>query len=353
MRAAVYHGPRDVRIEDVPEPGEPGPGELLLEVTRAAICGTDSAEYAHGPHLIPLKQQHPGSGHVGPLVLGHEFTGRVIAVGPGAEGLAVGQRLVPGAGVWCGTCRWCAAGRTNLCARYYTLGLQRDGGLAELALAPARICHAVPDGCPDDAAAMGQPLAVALHAVRRGKVGEDESVAVLGVGGIGAFIVAAAKARGASPLIAVDVKGERLETARRLGADHVVDARSGGAARTIAELTGGDGADVVVEASGVKDAAATAAAAVRRGGRVVLVGLPAGPQRLNLSELTLREVNLTTTVAHVCDIDLPEAIEILASTPLASTVLDRIIPLDALVEEGLVALADGSASGKILVDPAA
>ncbi len=349
----MYHGARDVRIEDVPEPGEPGPGELLLEVTRAAICGTDSAEYARGPHLIPLRMRHPGSGHVGPLVLGHEFTGKVLAVGKGVGQFAVGDRVVPGAGVWCGECRWCKTGRTNLCARYYTLGLQRDGGLAELALAPAVICYPVPDPCPDDAAAMSQPLAVALHAARRGEIAAGESVSVFGVGGIGAFIVAAAKARGARPLIAVDVKEERLETARRLGADHVVDARSGDAARTIAELTGGNGADVAVEASGVKGTAASAASAVRRGGRVVLLGLPTGPQSLDLAEITLREVTLATTVAHVCDVDLPEAIGILASTSLASAVVDRVIPLEELVEGGLVALAEGSANGKILVDPAA
>jgi (R,R)-butanediol dehydrogenase/meso-butanediol dehydrogenase/diacetyl reductase len=337
----------------VPEPGEPGPGEVLLEVTRAAICGTDSAEYTHGPHLIPLRTPHQGSGHVGPLILGHEFTGKVLAVGEGVKGFAAGDRVVPGAGVSCGECPWCEAGRTNLCARYYTLGLQGDGGLAELALAPAGICYPVPSSCPDDAAAMSQPLAVALHAARRGEVAAGHSVAVLGVGGIGAFIVAAAKARGARPLIAVDVKEERLETARGLGADHVVDARSGGAARSVIELTGGDGADVVVEASGAKDAAASAGAAVRRGGRVVLVGLPTANQSLNLGELILREVTLTATVAHVCDVDLPEAIGILASTALASTVVDRVIPLDTLVEEGLAALADGSANGKILVDPTA
>src|SRR5262249_15104996 len=158
--------------------------------------------------------------------LGHEFTGTVVAAGSEVDGIATGARVVAGAGMWCGECPACCAGRTNLCRSYYTLGLQADGGLAEYVLAPSKMCELVPDGCSDDAAALAQPLAVALHAARRGGIAAGDPAVVIGVGGIGAFLVAAAKARGAAPLIAADVRDRRLETARRLGADVVVDARS-------------------------------------------------------------------------------------------------------------------------------
>src|ERR1700760_312315 len=98
MRAAVYHGAGDVRIEAVAGPGAPAPGRVLIAPSMAAICGTDASEYAHGPHMIPLHERHPGSGHVGPLVLGHEFVGRVEAVGDGVESVAGGDRVVSGAG---------------------------------------------------------------------------------------------------------------------------------------------------------------------------------------------------------------------------------------------------------------
>ena len=137
MRAAVYHGPGDVRVEPVDEPGEPGEGELVLEVLRAAICGTDAGEWADGPNLISLDRPHPGSGHSGPVVMGHEFVGRVAAVGDGVEGLEVGDRVVSGAGVSCGRCPWCLSGRTNICAGYYTIGFHADGGLAEAVRTPA------------------------------------------------------------------------------------------------------------------------------------------------------------------------------------------------------------------------
>src|SRR6185312_14568041 len=156
-------------------------------VSKAALCGTDSAEWAHGPLLA-----RP------PVVLGHEFTGEVVAAGPEVSGFPAGTRVVSGAGISCGRCEWCAAGRTNLCAAYQTLGLHRDGGLAELVLSPAAICRSVPDGLDDTAAAMAQPLAVALHAVRRGRVAAGRGCVVLGAGGIGALAVAGAAARGAS-----------------------------------------------------------------------------------------------------------------------------------------------------------
>lgn len=350
MRAAVYHGRRDVRVEEVAEPGAPDPAEVLLSVSRAAICGTDAGEWQHGPQMIPLERSHPASGHRGPLVLGHEFTGTVVELGSEVEGLAVGDRVVSGAGVSCGECRWCRSGRTNLCARYFTLGLSVDGGLAQQVRTPASICRPVPAAVGDEEAAIAQPLAVAIHALNRGGVESGMSLAVIGVGGIGGLIVGAAAARDPGSLIAVDIDPVRLETARALGADHLIDASEGDAADRIVELTAGDGADAVIEAAGVSDGPTVAVHAARRGGRVVIVGLQPKPPEVDLFDAALREVELITTVAHVCDSDLPEALAVLAGTDLAPTVTEGTIPLDALVEEGLVPLAEGRARGKIVVD---
>jgi threonine dehydrogenase-like Zn-dependent dehydrogenase len=339
MKAAVFHGAGDIRIEDVAEPANPVDGDVLIEVSRAAICGTDSSEWLHGPLLA-----RP------PVILGHEFTGRVVAIGPDANGLAVGDRVVSGAGVSCGVCEWCRAGRTNLCAHYRTLGLHVDGGLAELVSTPASICRKVPDGLPDDAAALAQPLAVALHAVRRAGVAPGESCAVIGVGGIGAFIVAAAASRGTHPLIAVDLAHDRLATARRLGADVVIDAGEVDLTQAIVQATGGDGAHVVIEASGAPHAPAAGLAAARRGGRVLLVGLQSAPRELDLLAFAVREVDVLTTLAHVCDVDLPEALALLNDQEIAPAVLDRVIGLDELVDDGVRRLAEGRARGKIVVD---
>ena len=351
MRAAVFHGPGDVRIESMADPAAPNPAELVVEVIRASICGTDASEYAHGPHMIPLHERHPGSGHVGPTVLGHEFVGRVISVGDRVQGFSVGQRVVPGAGVSCGECGWCRAGRTNLCARYYTLGLSANGGLAEAASTPAGICCAVPEECSDDAAAMAQPLAVALHAIKRGRVEPTETLVVIGVGGIGALIVAGAAGRGLKEIIAVDVDERRLVNARELGAADTINPRGQDAVDAVRNLTSGDGAHVVIEASGARAAPGDAVQMVQRGGRVVILGLQADRVELDLFDVALREIEITSAVAHVCAEDLPEALDILARTDIAEKIVDGVIPLERLVEDGLVPLAERRAAGKILVDP--
>ncbi|HET9894145.1 MAG TPA: alcohol dehydrogenase catalytic domain-containing protein [Streptosporangiaceae bacterium] len=337
MRAAVFRAPGDVRIESVPEPPEPGDGEVLIEVSKAAICGTDSAEWAHGPLLA-----RP------PVVLGHEFTGRVAA--SGADEFAPGTRVVSGAGISCGRCDWCATGRTNLCAEYRTLGLHADGGLAEYVLSPAAICRAVPDELDDIGAAMAQPFAVALHAARRGRVGPGRSCAVIGAGGIGAFVVAAAAALGAAPVIAADVSATRLETAARLGATLLADAASEDVAARVLAETGGHGADVVIEASGAADSQAVALRAVRRGGDVVIVGLQARPVPVDLFAVSTREIDVHGTLAHVCGEDLGEALAVLATSRIAPVVLGGVIPLDDLVAGGLRPLAERAAGGKIVVD---
>jgi (R,R)-butanediol dehydrogenase/meso-butanediol dehydrogenase/diacetyl reductase len=341
VKAAVFHGPRDVRIEDVAEPEAPADGDVVLEVLRAAICGTDASEWDHGPVLC-----RPG------VVLGHEFVGRVTAVGSGVSDLQVGDRVVSGAGISCGRCAWCLAGRTNLCAEYRTLGLQVDGGLAEYVASPSSICRPVPDACNDDGAAMAQPLAVALHALSRVGLAADENVAVIGVGGIGSFIVAGAAHRvTGGRVVAIDVDAGRLATASALGASEAVDAMGREPAELLLELSDGVGFDVVIEATGTPHAPAAAIAGARRGGRVLLVGLHGAPRELALTPMILREVDVFTTVAHVCDSDIPAALELLATTDVAAITLGPRIALAELVEQGLRPLAERRATGKIVVAP--
>jgi threonine dehydrogenase-like Zn-dependent dehydrogenase len=351
MRAAVYHGPGDVRIEQRPRPGAPGPGELLLDVLRVALCGSDAAEWDHGPVLVPLHERHHGSGHVGAVVLGHEFIGRVAAVGDGVAGFAPGDRVVSGAGVSCGECARCLEGRTNLCAHYYTLGFHIDGGLAAQVRAPASTCFAVPAASSDDAAALAQPVAVALHALNRGQLRAGDTLVVHGAGGIGAFAIAGAAHRGVSRIIAVDVDDHRLETARALGAVDTVDARTEDVREAVLRLTGGAGADVVLETSGVAHAPGLAIALSRTGGTVVIVGLQPRPVPLNLLDVALREVDVHSTLAHVCATDIPEALQVLASGSVAAQVIDGVIGLDQIVEGGLRQLTERRVAGKVLVDP--
>jgi (R,R)-butanediol dehydrogenase / meso-butanediol dehydrogenase / diacetyl reductase len=349
MKAAVYHGRGDVRIEHVEDPGAPGADAVLLDVSRASICGTDLGEFIHGPKMVPLHEPHPASGHVGPLILGHELTGRIAAVGSAVSGLEVGDRVVPGAGSWCGECSRCREGRVNLCEKYFVYGLHAAGGLADRVALPANMCHSLPAGCTDEAAALAQPLAIALHAIRRSGAERGGTLAVVGVGGIGSLLIAAARTLQPAPLIAIDVDSARLEHAMSLGAEVLLQPGRDDVSAAVRRCSGGGGADVVIEASGTRGGLGLALAAVRNGGRVHLVGLPAEPSTLDLHACVVHEIDFSSSNGHVCGTDIPEALELLAGGQLGPLVTDRLIELDRLVPDGLEPMARGDTHGKVVV----
>jgi (R,R)-butanediol dehydrogenase/meso-butanediol dehydrogenase/diacetyl reductase len=347
MRAAVYHGAHDVRIEELPRP-RPAAGEVLLRVLRSGMCGTDATEWKAGPRTFPVTYEHPVTGHHGPMVPGHEFIGEVVEPGAGAATPA-GTVVATGAGVSCGQCDRCRQRRTNLCRSYYTLGLNTAGGMAEFVAVPESTLMAVPAGLSVDAAALAQPLAVGLHAARRSGAGDGDRVVLIGAGAIGTFVLTGLRHLADVDLTVLDFPGPRLERAARLGATRIVAAGPGVADRT-REVVGGPGADVVIEASGAPGQLDTAIGLTRPGGTVLQVGIPAGAQEIDVHTLVFREIGIRTTLAHVCGEDLAPALEILAGTPLARELLEGVHPLGALADQ-LERLASGRLDGKVLFDP--
>lgn len=352
MRAAVYHGTRDIRVEDVDIP-RPGPGELLLEVHAAGVCGTDASEWDHGPMMFPLSNPNEWSGHGGPIIPGHEFGGRVAGRGPGVQGFPEGTLVASGAGVSCGSCNSCREGITNFCDRYFTLGLQRHGALAEYVTAPAGICLDVGSlGLDDDRAALVQPMSIGLHSYRQGDAVPGDPVVVIGVGGVGAFLVYAAATSGAE-VLAVDLDPGRLAVAGSLGADAMLAVqRDEPLGPRIVEALGGP-ATVVYEVTGVPQVLAAALEVVAPRGRVVAVGLGTMPVPIDVRSLTLRELRLVGTSAHVFDLDFADAAHLVASRSGGwSDVAPVALPLESVVEEGLEPMARGKPTRiKTLVDP--
>ncbi len=350
MRAAVYHGPRDIRIERVPRP-RPAAGEVLLRVHANGICGTDASEFT-GAQMYPLHARHGLTGHVGPLIPGHEFAGRIAEIGDGVEGFREGDAIVTGAALWCGVCVQCRAGRTSICALYATVGLHRDGGLAEFVRVPAPIVfRAEPFGLGEDVAVLTQPMAIAVHALRRGRPQIGENVLVIGVGGIGAFLTFALAQHGAR-VAAADVSAERLTVARGLGAVETV--RAGDApALTSALRELGFVPTLVFEVSGSEAGIAGAIAAVDAGGRLVEVAIAKHPVPIDARRITTKELEIIGTNALIGREDVPEAARLLAVDPgVWQAVAPIAIPLDRIVEDGLVPMLEGRAPQiKLLVDP--
>jgi (R,R)-butanediol dehydrogenase/meso-butanediol dehydrogenase/diacetyl reductase len=347
VRAAVFHGPHDVRIEDVPQP-RPAAGEVLVRVLRSGMCGTDATEWKAGPKTFPLVRPHPVTGHSGPMVFGHEFIGEVVEHGDGAT-FPLGAVVASGAGVSCGTCDRCQQGRTNLCRSYYTLGLNTAGGMAEFVAVPESTLVPVPEGLSLDAAGLAQPVAVGLHGARRAGARDGDRVVLIGAGAIGTFLLTGLRSLADVDLTVVDFAGPRLDRAGRLGADRVVEAGPE-VADHVRDVVGSPGADVVIEASGAPGQLAAALTMVRPGGTVLQVGLPAGPQEIDVWSAVMREVTVQTTLAHVCGADLAPALDILGSTRLAPELLEGVFPLGRLAEQ-LDRLASGQLEGKILFDP--
>jgi (R,R)-butanediol dehydrogenase/meso-butanediol dehydrogenase/diacetyl reductase len=351
MRAAVYYGTEDLRVEDVPDPA-PRPGELLLEIHATGICGTDAAEYRFGPFQYPLRQRHPVTRHVGPLIPGHEVAGRVVAVGTGVSGFREGDVVASGGGISCGTCAQCARGKTNLCERYATVGLQRNGGLAQFCSVPAATCFSVePFGLPEDTAPLAQPMSIAVHSMRQGNPEAGQWALVIGAGGIGAFLIYALAELGAQVAV-VDLQAERLATAKALGAADTIQPDG---TTPLAELLRERRISplVVYEVTGARSALDDAFASVRNGGRIVAIGLHDEPRAIDFRSLTLREIVVSGTMAHVCGADMPESLRLLGSRAEGwADVAPIALPLDRLVADGLMPMVEGRASQvKTLVDP--
>lgn len=348
MIAAVYHASGDVRVENLDIPTA-GPGEVLLKVLRSGICGTDASEYKSGPKIFPTQAKHPNSGHFGPMVIGHEFIGEIIGEVDASTGFRTGDIVASGAGISCGECKRCRQGRTNLCDRYVTLGLNRNGGLAEYVAAPVSTLVKVPEGISPEAAGIAQPLAVGLHAARRSGVADGDNVLLIGSGAIGTFVLAGLKHLFKANVTVLDFGGARLERAARLGADHTVEVGPD-AGGQIKDIFGTTGIDVVIEASGAPGQLQFAIELVKRGGKILQVGLPSNRQEIDVHKIVMSEIDINTTLAHICGEDLAPALEILSSTNLAEELVEGVYPLSEISTQ-LELLGSGKIQGKVLFDP--
>jgi L-iditol 2-dehydrogenase len=321
MKAMVLTAYKRLEIQEVPRP-EPGPHDVLVGVRACGICGSD----VHG---------YDGSSgrRIPPIVMGHEAAGVVEAVGSEVRRFRPGDRVTFDSTVHCGECGFCRAGQINLCDRRQVIGVspgeyRRHGAFAEAVVVPDRIVCGVPDAVPLEHAAMVEPLSVAVHAVRRARIAAGDKAIVVGCGMIGLLTIQAAKAAGASSLVAVDLDESRLAQAARLGADVTLGAREDVAAR-IAELTGGRGVDVAFEAVGAAAPIATAVRALRKGGTLVLIGNVTPKVEIDLQAIVTRELSVLGTCAS-CG-EYPESLALLARGAVR---LEGLITATAPLEEG-------------------
>jgi (R,R)-butanediol dehydrogenase / meso-butanediol dehydrogenase / diacetyl reductase len=347
MRAAVWHGPRDIRIEDVPEPS-PGPGQIVLSVARNGICGSDLHTYTGTAGA---------SMHVPGVVLGHEFAGTVVARGDGVDDIAEGTVVAVAPIEWCGECWACRNGHPNVCRELALYGgwrLPLHGGLAPLVAVSRRSVFEVPDGLGAVDAALTEPLAVAVHAARMVPIAEGTSVAVLGAGPIGLGVLQAVVAAGASVTLVSEMSSARRHVADAVGATAVLnpaDDDLGTAARDLTEA----GVDIVFDTTGVSAALNAGISALRPHGTLVNVAQWAQPAAIDMGRALSREIDLRFSMTYDPAVDFPIALAYLASGAVdAGRMISDHIALDDLVELGLEELLHhADRHVKILVDSSA
>lgn len=346
MKALRWHGVKDLRLETIEEPAV-RQGTVKVKVAWCGICGSDLHEYTAGPIFIPADSEHPLSKDKAPLVLGHEFSGQVVEVGEGVEGIEEGDRIVVEPIYACGECDACRQGLYNLCDKMGFFGLSGGGGgFSEYAVIPAEMIHKIPDSVSFEQGALVEPAAVALHAVRQSKLQVGDTAAVFGTGPIGLLVIEALKAAGASDIYAVELSEERKKLAAELGAI-VIDPREFDAVDEIQKRTNG-GVDVSYEVTSVPAVLNQAIQSTKINGETMIVSIFETESSIHPQDIVMKERTVTGIIGYR-DV-FPAVINLMAKGYFpADKLVTKRIALDEAIEEGFEGLLKERDQIKILV----
>ena len=321
MKALVLVEYNRFEYKEVAKP-EAGPGEVLIAVEACGICGSD----VHGMDGSSGRRQPP-------IIMGHEAAGVIAGVGRDVEGWTAGQRVTFDSTIYCGSCWHCRRGEINLCDKRRVLGVsceeyRQHGAFAEYVVVPARILYPLPDAVSFSQATMVEALSIAVHAVRRTPVDMNDSALVLGAGTIGLLSVQVLKTFGCSPVIAADIAEDKLEWARKLGADVCINSRGVDVGREVRKHVR-RGVDLAVEAVGVAAALQDAVAALRKGGALTLIGNLAPSVDFPLQSVVTREISVNGSCASSGE--YPTCLELIAR---GAVEVDAMISATAPLAEG-------------------
>lgn len=356
MRAAIYYGREDVRIEEIDE-REVGPDEVRVDVGYCGICGTDLHEYSHGPTTIPDERPHPVTGETLPVTLGHEFSGTVSETGTGVDDVTEGDRVVVNPLFSCGECRYCEEGNNTFCDSLVSLGLHgRGGGFADSIVVPGENVVPLPETVSLEEAALVEPLSVAIHAVRRSGVTTGDSVAVFGAGPIGLGVLQAVRATGAGDVYVIEPRDGRRKRAEELGAVETIDPAERDPVQSVSAATDG-GADVTFDAAGTETTVTQAVRASKKGGTVSIVAAFGRDVQFNPDYVMMAERTVVGSFGYAAGPlstrgEFSTAIGMLRDGRLDARVLvTKRVPLEE-ISAGFEALLDTGADHiKVLVEP--
>ena len=330
MRAAVWHGYKDLRIEEKPVP-VPGRDQVLIKVDWAGICGTDRHEY-EGPNFIPVKKPHRLTGRTAPLTLGHEFSGHIEQLGENVSGWNIGDRVTANGSLTCGVCEACKSGRYNICQKLGFLGVGNDGAFADFVVVDADKLFAIPDGVTQREAAVAEPLACGIHATHLLGDISGRDVVIIGPGIIGLSAFFGAKYAGARRILVSGIGEYRKELIEKYGGVYI-DSSKTDLEQFVSEWTDGKLADVVYECIGAEVTLDQAIRISKPGAKIMVMGVFGKKPVIDMNTLQEAERVLYTSQAHVNEI--AEALAFLKEGKInADELITREVTLDTLVEDG-------------------
>ncbi len=330
MRAAVWHGYKDLRIEEKPVP-VPGRDQVLIRVDWAGICGTDRHEY-EGPNFIPVKKPHRLTGRTAPLTLGHEFSGRIEQLGENVSVWNIGDRVTANGSLTCGECEACKSGRYNICQKLGFLGVGNDGAFADFVVVDADKLFAIPEGVTQREAAVAEPLACGIHATHLLGDISGRDVVVIGPGIIGLSAFFGAKYAGARRILVSGIGEYRKELIEKYGGVYI-DSSKTDLEQFVSEWTEGKLADVVYECIGAEVTLDQAIRISKPGAKIMVMGVFGKKPVIDMNTLQEAERVLYTSQAHVNEI--AEALTFLKEGKInADELITREVTLDTLVEDG-------------------
>jgi len=337
LKAAVFHGAKDIRVEQIAEPGDLGPGDVRLKPHYCGICGTDLHEYAMGPIVIPSKP-HALNGSVLPQVLGHEFSAEILEVGSQVKDLAVGDRVSVMPLLFCGNCYYCRRGLNHLCQSMACVGLSFQwGGIAEQAVVPATHVNKLHDNMSMRAGALVEPTAVAAYGVDRAGVRPGDTVLITGAGPIGALASIYAEHLGAQVFVS-EINPHRQKMIESLGIATLLDPSKTDVVEEIKAATGGIGVEQVIECSGNERALQTALSAVRKHGTISQTGLHTKPAAIDPMILSEHDISLIGTWCYPVT-DWPRIIDLIGRVGLpVEKVVTKDIDIEDIVNDGFETL---------------
>lgn len=341
MRAVRWRARRTLALEQVKVPA-PAPDQALVAVKWVGLCGSDVEEFLVGPVVI-----RP------PVTLGHEIVGVVAAAAADGSGPPSGTRVVVDVVTGCGSCFWCRRHEEGLCPQLRVTGQHVDGGLADYVVGRAERLVVVPEGLAARSAALAEPLAVAVRALRKAGSLSGQGLLVVGGGTIGMLVAQVALATGAHPVVVLEPDPARRALVESWGAATVWHPEPAGRARAVASAFPDRGVDVVLECAGRTGMISEALLLTRRGGTIVLTGVLPEPEAVDSLDLVLGEKTVVGSSAHMWDDDVAVAVQLLAAGKIdAGSLVTHTVPLDA-VDRAFEIITDPSAAAiKVLVEVA-